>query len=327
MESPSDVGLRHPDLSFTNLDQPLFEEANATKRDLIEYLEAVADLLLPELIDRPVSVIRVRPGQAPFMQKNIPKGAPGWLTTVSWWAEASQRNISYVLCNDLRSLLWFGNQRAVEYHATLVTASAPEVITSLVVDLDPPQDAPFSLVVRAAHLVRSVLQSWGLDAAIKTSGSKGLHLYTPITPMAMDDAAAALRAIAAQTAIADPDIATIEFIKADRGGRVFIDPTRTGWSTVACAYSPRIRPDATVSFPIEWSELDDVDPHGFTVRTVPTLLASHSPWRDLLPQPASIPTELIEQGRAIPILRAKAMHEGKRRATARKRSAAAGDSA
>ena len=93
-------------VSLTNLDQPLFDGAEATKGDLVDYLDAVADLLIAELRDRPLSVIRVRPGQPPFMQKNVPKYTPPWVPTVSLWAESSRRQVSYALCNDRRTLLF-----------------------------------------------------------------------------------------------------------------------------------------------------------------------------------------------------------------------------
>jgi bifunctional non-homologous end joining protein LigD len=109
-------GGEQPDgVSLTNLDQPLFDGADATKRDLVDYLDAVADHILPELADRPLSVIRVLRAQAPFMQKNVPSYTPSWVRTVSLWAETSKREVSYALCNDRRTLLWFANQRAVEY--------------------------------------------------------------------------------------------------------------------------------------------------------------------------------------------------------------------
>src|SRR6266702_6522983 len=106
-------------VSLTNLDQPLFDGAGATKRDLVDYLDAVADLIIAELRDRPLSVIRVRPGQAPFMQKNVPSYTPPWVPTVRLWAESSRREVSYALCNDRQTLLGLANQRAVEYHPML----------------------------------------------------------------------------------------------------------------------------------------------------------------------------------------------------------------
>ncbi|MDQ1515835.1 MAG: bifunctional non-ous end joining protein LigD, partial [Actinomycetota bacterium] len=105
---------------LTNLDQPLFDGAGATKRDLVDYLDAVGDRIVAALRDRPLSVVRARPGQEPFMQKNLPKYAPDWVARVSSWAETSKREVTYALCNDRRTLLWFANQRAVEYHPALV---------------------------------------------------------------------------------------------------------------------------------------------------------------------------------------------------------------
>src|ERR671914_2586359 len=167
-------------VSLTNLDQPLFEGADATKRDLVDYLDAVSDRIIPVLADRPLSVIRVVRGQAPFMQKNVPKYTPSWVQTVSLWAETSKRNVSYALCNDRRTLLWFANQRAVEYHPTLVRADRPDRITHLVLDLDPPDGDAFPMVVRAARLVRQSLAEVGLEGAVKTSGAKGVHVFVPI---------------------------------------------------------------------------------------------------------------------------------------------------
>src|SRR5215210_5354925 len=88
---------------LTNLDQPLFDRADATKRDLVDYLDAVADSFIPHLFDRPLSVVRVVRGQSPFMQKNVPKYTPSWVRTVSLWADASKREVSYALCNDRRT--------------------------------------------------------------------------------------------------------------------------------------------------------------------------------------------------------------------------------
>src|ERR1700751_102862 len=164
-------------VSLTNLGEPLFEGAGVTKLDLVDYLDAVHGLLIGELADRPLSVIRVLRGQAPFMQKNVPKYTPDWVRTVPLWAEASKREVSYALCNDRRTLLWFANQRAVEYHPTLVRADRWGHVTHLVLDLDPPEGETFSAAVAAAFLVREALSELGLTGAVKTSGAKGVHVY------------------------------------------------------------------------------------------------------------------------------------------------------
>ncbi|MEV5763735.1 ATP-dependent DNA ligase [Micromonospora sp. NPDC052213] len=306
-------------VSLTNLDQPLSDGDDATKRDLVDYLDAVHERILPPLRGRPLSVIRVRPGQPAFMQKNLPKYTPDWVRRTSVWAEASHREVSYALCDDRRTLLWFANQRAVEYHPTLATVDDLHRPTHLVLDLDPPEGDSFGLAVAAALLVRQALADAGLTGAVKTSGAKGVHVFVPVAEgAAVEDMAAATRAVAARAERLDPALATTAFIREDRGGKVFVDSTRAGGATVVAAYSPRLRPGVPVSFPVDWADLADVAPADFTIRTVPALVADRDPWAERMPAPQQLPADLVAEGHTIPIARVQAMHEGKRRARARR---------
>ena len=333
-------------VTLTNLGQPLFDGAEATKRDLVEYLDAVSDRFIPVLRDRPLSVIRVLRGQAPFMQKNVPKYTPPWVPTVSLWAEASRREVTYALCNDRRTLLWFANQRAVEFHPALVVAGHWAHPTHLILDIDPPEGGPFGLAVQAALLTRQALADAGMAGAVKTSGAKGLHVFVPLTPdAAVEEVAAATPALAARSVLRVQyslllfaaqdvcffnDTATTEIYPLSytrplhdalpiyRGGKVFLDATRAGGATVAAAYSPRIRPGVPVSFPVAWDDLDRVASADFTVHTAPALLAAGDPWADQMPPPQRLSPGLIAEGHTIPIARVQAMHEGKRRARARR---------
>ena len=299
---------------LTNLDEPLFDGAGATKRDLVDYLDGVSERIIRELADRPLSVIRVHRGQEAFMQKNVPKYTPDWVPTVQLWAETSKRDVAYALANDRRTLLWFANQRAVEYHPTLVRADRLDHMTHLVLDLDPPEGDSFGLAVRAAHLVRRALDELGLAGAVKTSGAKGVHVFVPVDDsVAIEDAAAATRAIAGRAERFDPAIATTAFMKEDRGGKVFVDSTRVGGATVVAAYSPRVRPGVPVSFPVAWDDLDDVAPADFTVHTALGLLGDRDPWAEHMPPPQALSADLIAEGHEIPVARVQAMHEGKRR--------------
>jgi bifunctional non-homologous end joining protein LigD len=308
-------------VDLTNLDAPLFDGADATKRDLVDYLDAVSDRLVPVLAGRPLSVIRVHRGQEAFMQKNVPKYAPDWVRTVKVWAEASHREVAYALCDDRRTLLWFANQRAVEYHPALVTADRLDHVTHLVLDLDPPEGSGFDVVVAVAHAVREALAAARLAGAIKTSGAKGIHVFVPVTDdTAPDDLAAAARALAVRTAALAPDVATTAFVKSDRGGKVFVDSTRVGGATVVAAYSPRVRPGTPVSFPLTWDELASVTPADFTVHTALDRLGDGDPWADHMPEPQALDADLVAEGHEIPIARVEAMHEGKRRARAARRT-------
>src|SRR5215813_145425 len=175
-------------VSLTNLDQPLFAEAEATKRDLVDYLDAMAAPMIAALQDRPLSVIRVLRGQDPFMQKNLPK---------------------YALCDDRPTLLWFANQRAIEYHPALIRTARWDRQTHLILDIDPPaSDGSFALAVQAAHLVGQVLTDAGLAGVVKTSGAKGLHVFVPLDEEpGIEDVAAATRALAARAERLDPELA------------------------------------------------------------------------------------------------------------------------
>src|SRR3954452_16722028 len=165
-------------VELKHLDAELFDGAGVSKRNLVDYLDAVATRILPELRDRPLTVLRVRPSQQPFMQKNLPAYAPDWIPTVTVWAQASHREVRYPLCHDRRTLLWFAGQRAVEFHPTVLDGQYQ--VTHLVLDLDPPEDAVFADVVRAALLVRAALAQVALEGAVKTSGSKGVHVIVPV---------------------------------------------------------------------------------------------------------------------------------------------------
>jgi DNA ligase D-like protein (predicted polymerase) len=296
-------------VALTNLDEPLFDGAEATKRDLVDYLDTVHPQLIAALTDRPLSVIRALRGQKPFMQKNVPKYTPEWVATTSVWSAASKRQVAYALCNDRRTLLWFANQRAIEFHPTLFQITETDAPTHLVLDLDPPEGSDFGSVIAAAELVRQALDEIGLAGAVKTSGSKGVHIFVPVTGASTEEVALATRALAVRAEALDPALATTAFIKADREGKVFLDSTRAGGGSVAAVYSPRLRPGTPVSFPVAWSDLADVSPADFTLRTAPTLLGDSDLWAMLMPTPQQLPAELVEQGRTIPAARAQALHE------------------
>ena len=250
------------------------------------------------------------------MQKNVPKYTPDWVPTVSAWAESSKREVTYALCNDRRTLLWFANQRSIEFHPALTTVDAPDRATHLVLDIDPPSDGAegFARAVATAHLAREVLVDVGLEGVVKTSGSKGVHIFIPVDGNAtFHDQAAATRALAARAEQRDSSLVTTAFMKEDREGKVFLDSTRAGGATVVAAYSPRVRPGVPVSFPLGWAELDDVVPGDFTIHTAVDELDGRTSWIERMPDPQALPGDLVAEGHEIPIARVQAMHEGKRR--------------
>ena len=173
---PKAKGEERHGVPLTNLDQELFPDAGVTKRDLIDYLEAVHGAMLPVLRDRPLSVVRVLRGQDQFMQKNLPKYTPEWVERTEVWAEASQRKVNYALCNDLKTLLWFGNQRAVEYHPALTVVGHEHAPSHLIMDLDPPEGGDFARVAGAANQITRGLDGRGGEDQ-RVQG--GAHLRAP----------------------------------------------------------------------------------------------------------------------------------------------------
>jgi bifunctional non-homologous end joining protein LigD len=317
----ADESLELAGITLSHLDQPLFDGAGTTKGDLVTYLDAVHQRMLPELQDRALSVVRARLGQAPFMQKNLPKHAPDWIRTTTVWANASKREVHYPVCDDRRTLVWLANQRAVEYHPALMPVDSDRQ-SHLILDLDPPDDVEpldgFRMAVAAALLVRQVLDDAGLSGGVKTSGAKGVHVFVPLTEEAeVPDVAAATRALAAHAALLDPKVATTEFVREERGGKVFVDSTRAGGATVVAAYSPRARPGVPVSFPVTWDELERVRPGDFTILTAADRLSDDdsgaAAWTAAMASPQALPADLVAEGHEIPIARVVAMHEGKRR--------------
>jgi DNA ligase D len=266
--SPSRVEVTRPD-------KLLWPELEITKQGYVDYLAAVAEHMLPWLRDRPLSVIRAPDGVGGerYFQKNTPKYAPSWIRTVTIPAPSAGRDVAYTVCNDADTLAWLGNQAALELHPAPVRRDNLERPDLLVVDIDPPGDA-FEAAVEAALLVLETLDDLGLDPLVKTTGGKGLHIVVPTVRRASAEQFRHAATRLAQIVIErEPDLVTAEFRKAKRGGRVMLDPSRNGpGATVVAPYSPRLRAEGTVSFPVLPKDLKALAPADFTLATVRTLL-------------------------------------------------------
>jgi len=253
--------------------------------------------MLPWLRDRPLSLVRAPDGVTGerYYQKDTPKYAPSWIKTVT--IPAARRDVAYTVCNDAATLVWLGNQAALEFHPAPVRRDDVERPDTLTVDIDPPDDA-FEAAVEVALLVLEVTDDLGLRTLVKTTGGKGLHIVAPIQRrVSADELRHAANRLTEIVQERRPDLVTAEFRKADRGGKVMLDPSRnsTG-ATVVAPYSPRARDEATVSFPVVPDELKATDPAAFTVATVPNLLDGNGPraWREAEREsPQRIPRALL----------------------------------
>ena len=263
-------------VEITHPDKVLFPEDGITKGDLAAYYEAVAATMLPHIQARPVTMERFPSGigQKGFLQKDVSKGFPEWLERI----EVPKKGgvVHHPLVCDSRSLLWLANQNCITPHVW--TSRAPNLYQPdiCVFDLDPSEDQP-DVLRTAALALRDLLIELGLPSWVKTSGSKGYHIVVPLDGKAgFDEVAAFALAVAQELVKRDPRSLTLEFSKADRGGRILIDTWRNGYSaTFAAAYAVRARPGAPVSAPCTWRELEggSVGPQSFRLSTMAERIA------------------------------------------------------
>ena len=269
-----------------------------SKQGYADYLQAVAGDMLPWLQERPLTMVRAPDGVngERYFQKSAPTYAPSWIRTTRIAAPSAKRDVDYVVCQDLPTLIWLGNQAVLEFHTAPVRRDRLDRPDLLVMDIDPPEDA-FEMAVEVAFLVLEVLDDLGLPTGIKTTGGKGLHVVVPIERRV--DQEALRGAVARLTSIVverRPDLVTDAFRKVRREGRVMLDPSRNGTgATIVAPYSPRARADASVSFPVAVEELGSVSPGDFTIQTVPKLLARPGPkrWRALASERGRLPSALL----------------------------------
>jgi bifunctional non-homologous end joining protein LigD len=269
------------DLVITHPEKVLFPDSGITKGELCAYYQDVAPLMLPHIRGRPVTMERFPAGidKKGFIQKDVSKGFPDWLERV----EVENRNardgktVHYPLANDARSLLWLANQNSVTPHVWSSRVPKLQQPDVCVFDLDPPGDDPRAL--RAAALaVRDLLEELGLPSFVKTSGSKGFHILIALDGEAdFESAWRFAHGAGAVLVKRHPDLLTQEFIKADRAGRIFVDTGRNApGATFAAVYAVRPRPEAPVSAPCTWEEIEGerVGPRTFTLRTMADRIAA-----------------------------------------------------
>jgi len=279
-------------VAITHPDKVLFPDDGITKGDLAAYYEAIAPLMLPHLRGRPITMERYHRGiGAPgFIQKDVSKGFPGWLERVE--VPKKGGTVQHPLAGDARSLLWLANQNCVTPHVWISRVpdlARPDIC---VFDLDPSENRPGDLRDAACQL-RDLLLEYNLKSWVKTSGSKGFHIVVPLDARSgYGEVAHFAHHIGRILVSRDPARLTQEFAKADRGGRIFIDTGRNGYSaTFAAAYAVRAKRGAPVSAPCTWQELErgEAAPQTFTLRDMPRRAAAVGDlWQDLLQERQSL---------------------------------------
>jgi DNA ligase D len=260
----------------SNPDKVYFPALGITKREVVEYYLTVAEPLLRAIGDRPTTLKRFVDGVdgEPFYQKRVPKGAPDWVRTAQI-TFPSGRTADEVCPSEPAVLAWAANLGTLDFHPWPVRCANPDHPDELRIDLDPQPGTDFSDAVAVAAVLRTVLTDAGLVGWPKTSGGRGVHVTVRVRPeWTFTEVRRAVITIGRRVVAELPERATLEWWKESRGERVFLDYNQACRDrTVASAWSVRGRPKATVSMPVTWDELPEVDPDQFDLRTVPDLLA------------------------------------------------------
>jgi len=265
------------EIRLTNLDKVLWPDEGYVKADLVDYYAGVAPFMVPHLRDRPRVCTRYPDGIDGqwFYQKDRPDYAPEWVRAHPY-ETADGRTVMFCLCDGAAELIWFANQAAVEIHPWFSRTGDVDSPDVAVFDLDPAEPAGFDDARDVAFLLKEALDRLGLHSYPKTSGATGLHVYVPVRPERDYEVVREfVRAVGEMLRRAWPDRVTQERVVKKRSGKVYIDHLQMVRGKTVCApYSARPLPGAPVSMPIEWGELDVVDPRDFTIKTVPARLES-----------------------------------------------------
>jgi bifunctional non-homologous end joining protein LigD len=286
-EEPAPVSLAEPppvapvananstpkQVQLTNLKKIFWPKEGYTKKDLLEYYRTIAPLLLPCLKDRPVVLTRYPDGieGKSFFQKDAPGFVPAWVRTHKIYSKDTDRDISYIVIDDVETLLYVINMGTIPLHLWSSRVNSLERPDWLVLDLDP-KGAPFAHVVKVARSLHAILDELRLESFIKTSGASGLHILVPLGARYTHEQAKNLARLVAMLGVESvPDIATIARPLAARSGKVYIDFGQNGYGvTIAAPFAVRPLPGAPVSCPLEWREVtEDLRPSSFTIKTVP----------------------------------------------------------
>jgi bifunctional non-homologous end joining protein LigD len=266
-------------------DRVLYPEQGITKRDLGAYYVSVANWMVPQVADRPLTLVRCPQGQERkcFFQRRVGEGFPSYIRRVPVDVAGEEDGATHVAVDSLRGVIYLVQIGVLEIHTWGARRDRLDRPDRIIFDLDPGTGVPLSSVVDAALQIRSRLGELELESFVKTSGGKGLHVVVPLARRATwDQVSAFSRALAEEMQSRDPRHFTVKSARSERAGKVYVDFLRNGpGATAVSPYSTRATPGAPVSTPLDWRELvEGVDPASFDLRTVPRRLErlARDPW-------------------------------------------------
>ena len=272
-------------VDLKNLDKIFYPEAKVNKGQIIEHYVRMAPKMLPIVKDRPLVLTRYPDGiegeKMGFFEKNAPMGTPDWVKIKTIYSPASKRDVNYVICNDLDTLIWLANLATLEIHMPFSTIDSLDMPDFLFFDVDPEPPATTSDAAEVSLLLKDKLTDFGFTPFIKTSGKKGLHVVIPIVPdLTFDKTRFFVHQIGIELA-KENEIVVSEFKDTKKPGKVFADYLQNSpMRTMVVPYSLRPTPEATVSTPLEWSEVKKgINASDFNIFNVDK--RKEDPWKNI----------------------------------------------
>jgi bifunctional non-homologous end joining protein LigD len=269
-------------VDLKNLDKIFYPKNKVTKGQVVEYYIRMAPKLLPIIVDRPLVLTRYPDGiegeTQSFFEKNAPGGTPSWVKTKTIYSHVSKRDVNYIVANDLDTLIWLANMAALEIHMPFSKVDSLDKPDLLFFDVDPEPPATLSDAAEVALLLKDKLLDLGLTPYVKTSGKKGLHVVIPIVAEhSFEKTRAFVHEVGVELA-KESDIVVSEFKDTKKPGKVFADYLQNSpMRTMVVPYSLRPTADATVSTPLEWSEVKKgINPTDYNIFSV--VKRSSNPW-------------------------------------------------
>ena len=260
MAASVDVEVEGRHLKLSNLEKVLYPAVGFTKAQVIDYYTRISPVLVPHMKGRPLTLKRYPNGVDDkfFYEKNCPSHRPDWVTTAAVYSRQNKADINFCVVEDVPTLVWAANLASLELHTSLARASAIQVPTMLVFDLDPGAPATIKECCAVGLRVRDMFSELGLQCFAKTSGSKGLQVYVPLNrPTTYEETKPLALAIAQHLEQQEPRLVLSNMKKELRTGKVFVDWSQNDdHKTTICVYSLRARERPTVSTPVTWEEVE-----------------------------------------------------------------------
>jgi bifunctional non-homologous end joining protein LigD len=301
MSDQRELTIENHRIVVSNPDKVLYPDDGLTKSDLVDHYRRVADVMLPHLYGRPLTLRRFPDGieAEGFFQKEASDFFPDWIEIAKVPRRDGGAPVHHAVCDSAASLVYLASLATIEFHIWPSTVTALDNPDRMIVDIDPPDGVDTAELRPVARQIRRGVERLGLTAYVQATGGRGFHVVTPLDGSTdYDEVRRLARDLTDRIAAAGPDRLTTAIRKESRHGRIFLDTNRNGYGqTFVSPYSLRARPGAAVATPLDWRELGKATPNGYDIRRIGRRLSQRAdPWRRIDEDALAAPVDLGSNG-------------------------------